>query len=150
MRILSALALLIPSLALAQVPQRLAYQGRLTKADGTPETGVLPVTFSLFAAAEGGTAAWSEAQSLALTHGYYATNLGEITPLGKVFDGRELFLEVSVGGTALAPRQRIASVPYALVAGNVSGGQPSVLRAAYDFEEGSGTVSRTRRASAAI
>jgi hypothetical protein len=50
-----------------------------------------------------------------------------VTPLpGAVFDGSDRWLEVSVNGSAMTPRQRIGSVAYAIVAGtarNVAGGK---------------------------
>ena len=132
MRTLLALAVLAPSLAAAQVPSRLTYQGRLLNADGAPTTGVVQVTFKIFDAATSGTQLWSEDQSLALTDGYYATFLGDATPAGcsgactginpSIFTGQDLFLEMSVGVTALSPRQRLASVPYAVVSGTTIGG----------------------------
>jgi hypothetical protein len=115
-----ALTLLLPALAAAQVPAKLAYQGRLVKADGTPQSGTLTVTFSIFDAPTGGTRLWTEDQVLAFTNGFYATVLGEVTPLpGSVFSGPERHVELVIGGNALAPRQRIVSVPYALQAQSV-------------------------------
>ncbi len=114
--------LLLPSLALAQVPSSLAYQGRLYGSDGLPVAGQVSIKFSLFDAATVGSEVWSETQTVGLSDGFYATYLGQSTPLGDVFDGRTLFLELSVNGAALTPRQRIASVPYALSCKSVAGG----------------------------
>ncbi len=129
MRTLSlALALALPALAAAQVPEKLGYQGRLLKADGSPETGIQKLTFSLFAnetGAPGETPLWTEEQSVPLSDGYYATFLGEVKPLGNAFDGSDRFLELAVSGSPLSPRQRVSSVPYALVctdARNLKGG----------------------------
>lgn len=99
----TAVLLLASSLALAQVPGKLSYQGRLLKADGTPESGPTSIGFSLYAAASGGNAIWSETQELGITEGYYATALGALTafPPG-AFDGSERFLEISVAGNPLA------------------------------------------------
>ena len=60
-----ALAALLVSSTAAAVPSRLAYQGRLMKKDGAPETGTVSITFALYDAATGGTAKWTEDQSLA-------------------------------------------------------------------------------------
>ncbi len=119
-----AFALLLPALAAAQAPGRIGYQGRLLKGDGNPEAGTLSITFSVFAQSSGSQPAlWTETQTVALTDGYYAVVLGDqaaFTP--NVFDGGERFLELSIGGAALSPRQRIDSVPYALTCTNLSGG----------------------------
>ncbi|MBI5543447.1 MAG: hypothetical protein HY901_06130, partial [Deltaproteobacteria bacterium] len=125
MRVLVAVALLslVPGLALGQVPKKIGYQGRLLKADGTPEGGVVKITFSVYSAPTAGTAIWSEEQSLALTDGFYATFLGEVTTIpDTLFDGSVLYLELSTGGTAMTPRQKVGSVPYALLAQSVKGG----------------------------
>lgn len=105
------------AVVLAQTPGKVGYQGRLSNADGTPAQGVVQMRFELFAAASGGTALWGETQTIALSDGLYSTFLGEVTALpDTVFDGSERFLELTVGTTTLSPRQRVASVPYALVA----------------------------------
>ncbi len=121
-----AAAILLPALALAQVPPKLGYQGRLLKSDGTPETGSVAITFAIYDAETAGTLQWSEVQPVELTNGFYSVFVGDQTsfPTDKnIFDGRVLWLEVTVGSSApLTPRQRIASVAYALTATNVTGG----------------------------
>lgn len=119
------LALLFVSIAAtAEVPGRLAYQGRLLKSDGSPEAGSKSFTFSLYPTKTGGTAPlWTETQTLGLSDGYYATFLGAAQSFGAgLFDSSTLYLEVAVDGVALSPRQEVATVPYALLAGGVSGG----------------------------
>lgn len=116
--LLTVFAAMQPVLAAAQVPAKIGYQGRILNPDGTPMSGTAGMTFSLFA--DGSPAAlWTESQTLALTDGYYATSLGAATAFDpSLFDGRELFLEVGINGHAFAPRQRVDSVPYCLLAGN--------------------------------
>ncbi len=123
MRSIGLVALLLPALAAAQVPAKLAYQGRLLRTDGTPEEGIVKMTFAIFAEAAGGTALWTEELNLALTSGYYATTLGDLTAFpAKLFDGTERFLEVALPSGPLSPRQRTTSVPYALMATELKGG----------------------------
>lgn len=85
----------------------------------------MTLTFSLYADGTA-TALWTESQTLGLTDGYFATSLGTENALDPaLFDGRQLLLEIGVNGSALAPRQRINSVPYCIVAAsakNVAGG----------------------------
>lgn len=139
MRTLVALILLLPTLTAAQVPARLAYQGRLSRASGAPPSGLITISFKIFASSTSTTELWSEQQLVALTDGYYALSLGDATPPGcsgtactgipaAVFDGTERFLEVSIVGDVLSPRQPMVSVPYALAAGvstSLSGGTVS-------------------------
>ncbi|MBL8920554.1 MAG: hypothetical protein JNJ54_16945 [Myxococcaceae bacterium] len=122
-----AAGVLLASLAFAQVPDRLGYSGRLLRANGTPETGTVSLTFSLYDSASGGSQLWTEQQMVMLTSdGLYATTLGASTAIpGSVFDGSTAgsrYLEISVNGSALVPRQLINSVPWALTAKNVRGG----------------------------
>lgn len=125
--------------AAADVPLRLGYQGRLTAMDGTPVSGPQSFTFSLFVAPTGGAAVWSETQSVLVSTGLYAATLGDVSGCdggacsgipASVFGGGELYLEVSVAGVPMVPRQRVTSVPYAVRARDVSGGEASVSTAA--------------------
>jgi len=106
--------------ARAAVPQTLDQQGRFLKMDGTPETGVLNVTFAAYASATGGNPMWTEMQPLQLdAAGFYAAQLGSVSAFPKgLWNGSELFLGITVEGESeMTPRQPIVSVPYALKAG---------------------------------
>lgn len=122
-------SLLISALALAQAPAQISYQGRLVGADGAPVTGSISMTFKLFATPTDTTALWTEQETVALTDGYYSLQLGSVTsmPAG-AFDGTTRYLELTVGSSALSPRQPLVSTPYALMsvdAHNVTGGAVS-------------------------
>lgn len=121
------LGVLLASLASAQVSERLGYSGRLVKANGAPETGTVSLTFSVYDSASGGSQLWTEQQTVMLSaDGLYATTLGASTAIpASVFDGSTAgsrYLEVSVNGSPLVPRQAINSVPWALTAKSVKGG----------------------------
>jgi len=108
--------------ATAQVPTLPGYQGRLLRADGTAATGTASVAFRVFDAATGGSALWTETQTLGLSDGYYSTFLGLVAPPpATLFDGGARWLEVAVGAQTLVPRLRIGSAPYAVTAQNVVG-----------------------------
>jgi Phage Tail Collar Domain len=101
------------------VPQTIGYQGRLYDAKDAPINATLSVAFALYAAASGGTAVWTETQSVTFTNGYFAVQLGAVTPLGGAFDGTTRYLGVAVGtDPEMTPRAAVASVPYALAAGS--------------------------------
>jgi hypothetical protein len=120
MRTYSWLVLLLSALAssaIAQAPGTVGYQGRLLKADASPAGGVVSMTFALYTAATGGDALWSETQSVALTDGYYAVQLGAVSAFpASLWNGAARFLEVRVGDSVLAPRQAVGSAPYAFLA----------------------------------
>ena len=119
--IFAALLLLaLPSVAAAQVPQRLTEQGRLFDAEtGMPVEGTETIRFSIYSEASGGTALWTETQSVTFDAGYFSTQLGESTPFAAtLFDGSVRYLGVTVGtDVELSPRSAMSSVPYALIAG---------------------------------
>jgi hypothetical protein len=124
--ILAAAATILPALALAQSQpqtisgsQTIGYQGRLLKPDGDPMNQTLSIRFAIYAQPVGGTALWSETQSVTPNlHGYYAVFLGSSTAFPTnppLFDGSDRYLGVTVGTDGeLVPRQKIASVPYAI------------------------------------
>jgi len=125
---LSILAMLVVAqAALADVPPRVGYQGRLLNADAARRRAPRSSSQHLDAAS-GGTLLFSEDQTLALstasTPRTSATRTDAGIPKG-VLDGNERWLEVVIGGETLKPRQPIDSVPYALVsndAKNLVGG----------------------------
>ena len=82
----------------AQAPRLLTYQGLLTEMGTRVADGQRPVTFRIYAASEGGTALWTETQSVRTTNGTFSVVLGAGTPLNLPFD-RPYFLGISVGTT---------------------------------------------------
>jgi hypothetical protein len=110
--------------ARAGVPQQLVDQGRLLDANGAPVVGPVVIVFTIYDAASGGNELWTEAQSVSLDDGYFSAVLGEVNTIGPgVFDpGKARWLGVKVGSDPeMTPRETIESVPFAMVAGNVSG-----------------------------
>jgi hypothetical protein len=106
----------------AAVPETITHQGRLFDAKGNPVGDTLDVTFSLYDAAQGGAALWTETHSVAFDAGYFSVELGADKAFSGVFDGSALYLGITVGGDAeMTPRARVGSVPYALLAGDVRG-----------------------------
>jgi hypothetical protein len=101
----------------AQAPNLVNYQGVLKDSGGNPLTGTYSITFSLYSVSSGGTALWTETQgSVSVSNGLFSVLLGSVTPLTpSEFSGTNRWLGVTVGGDPeMTPRQRIASVPFAL------------------------------------
>lgn len=100
------------------IPGRITQQGRLLNADGTPATGSVSMVFKVYAAVSGGSALWTETQTVALDSGYFNLPLGSVTAFtAGLFDGSTRYLGVTVGGNAeMTPREEIGSTPYALLA----------------------------------
>lgn len=103
-------------------PERIRYQGRLVDASG-PVNGPQVFTFRFFLVPEGGKALYTETQNVHVNDGYYAVELGaNATPgsLRAVFDFDTVYLEVTVDGATLSPREEFGSIPHALTAETVS------------------------------
>jgi len=93
----------------------LSYQGKLTDTGGNPvRDSTYNVAFRLYTVASGGTAFWSETQSVQTKSGLFTVLLGVVTPIGYVPDAGEAYLGMAVGGGAeLTPRLRLVSSAYA-------------------------------------
>ncbi|NQT90267.1 MAG: hypothetical protein HQ558_03335 [Candidatus Omnitrophica bacterium] len=102
------------------IPKTLNFQGRLTDQDGNPLNGNHPVTFSIYDASTGGNKLWTETQTVNVSDGIYNCRLGSSTPLNIAFDN-PYYLEVTISGQTLTPRQPISASPYALNAERFAG-----------------------------
>jgi len=124
---LAALCLALSTTALAQTvtpaPELLNFQGKLATPSGNPVSdGTYNIRFSLWSASTGGTEKWFQTMNPVLVkNGTFAVLLGNGNPItADILNGNSIYLEIKVGNdAALSPRQRIASVAYALKANTV-------------------------------
>ena len=119
-----AVVLAIFSAEVLAVPAYLSHQAKILQADEQPVTGVVNVTFKLYAAAEGGSAVWTQAMAVSFDEGHYSVILGSDSSelSAELFDGRTLYLGITLQGqNGFEPRQQIGSVPYAFRSGSVTG-----------------------------
>ncbi|HEX9742386.1 MAG TPA: hypothetical protein VGA17_06310 [Nitrospiraceae bacterium] len=102
----------------AEVPHLVRYQGHAVDANGIPLEGPYTLTLRLYAAEAGGAPVWEETQpGVPLSEGYFDVLIGQVTPLDGLDWTQPLWLAVQINqDPELAPRQRITSVPLALVA----------------------------------
>ena len=125
--ILGVLFMIAP-LCLA-APNAMNFQGRLADSSGAAvPDGNYDMRFLIFEVETGGSGSqlWEEYQEVAVTDGVYNVTLGQGTPVvgsfdAALFSGDDRWLEVWVEGEALSPRQKLASVAYALEADTVDG-----------------------------
>ena len=115
----------------AAVPALTSFSGVLTGLDGTPLTGVVGVTLSLYKEQQAGAPLWMETQSVkADRSGRFMLTLGATTATGLPADmfvsGEARWLGVQAAGQPEQPRVLLLSVPYALKAGDAQtiGGLP--------------------------
>jgi hypothetical protein len=99
----------------AQIPQTMSYQGVLTDGAGTPVSdGTYSITFRLYPVSTGGTAVWTEAQSIDVSGGIFSAILGAVNPLAVPFD-QPYWLALSVnGGAEYSPRTELTATGYSL------------------------------------
>lgn len=123
-RRLLSLLVLLPILAQPAWGQDavIGYQGVLTDASGAPVAdGSHALSFSLYDAATGGTALWTEAQNVSTAQGVFTAQLGRSTAITLPFD-RQYWLGIRVdGGAELTPRTMLTTSPYAFHASNIKG-----------------------------
>jgi len=112
-------------------PPLIQFSGTATDEGGNAATGNVDLTFSLYAARQGGEPLWTETQTLALdSSGHYSVQLGITRPDGvpaALFTaGGTRWLGVRIARQTEQPRILLVSVPYALKAGDAAtlGGLP--------------------------
>lgn len=100
----------------AAAPEMFRYQGRLV--DGTNLVNdTLPMSFRLYDAHTGGTMLYEDSASVLVVDGLYSTYIGDDTVYGSLTDSLRnlgVYLEITISGQTLSPREQLVSVPYAL------------------------------------
>ena len=122
------MAIVCASIAIAQVPLRIGYQGVLADAVGDPIDCAVDITFRIYDADSDGTRIWAETQSVIVADGVFHVDLGAVIDLDLADfpSGEDRWLSVQVDtDIEMIPRQRLISVPYALRASDADtvGGQ---------------------------
>ena len=98
--------------AAAPVVSGISYQGQLTNPGGGPLNGTFAMRFILYDAPAGGLAVWDSGNlDIVLDNGLFNVELGVEQA---DFDGRALWLSITVDGETLSPRQELLPAPYAL------------------------------------
>jgi len=118
--------LLSPASAPGPSATTVNYQGRLADHSGNPLDGAYGMAFSLWDAATGGSLVWGPESHAAVpvSQGLFSVGLGSQTSGGiptSVWNG-DRYLQVTVGGEMLSPRELIRSVPIAGMALTVPDG----------------------------
>jgi hypothetical protein len=97
------------------VPAQINYQGTI-KQQGIPVNGTVTMTFRL-TSSDGTTAYWSSGDvPITVTQGMFAAVL---SPTGVDWQNVTPFIEVSVAGQVLLPREPVTSNAYSLMSGSV-------------------------------
>jgi len=113
------------------VPEYINYQARLFDDGGAPMQGTYDVSFAIFDATREGTMVWGpfscdglagdgHADQVVVWDGWFNVILGPkdeagrlITIAFKPLDGKPRFIEITVSGEVISPRQQLLTAPYA-------------------------------------
>jgi hypothetical protein len=137
-----SILLITATTAHAANPTTISFQGKVVNSNGTNVAdGTYSFVFKLYSVASGGTAVWSETDSLAVTAGTFQVNLGATcsfftaaicnnnTPID--FNASNaLYLGITFNSDPageMTPRAQLQSVPYAFNADKVGGLSASQL-----------------------
>jgi len=96
------------------------YQGRLADSAGNPINDTVAMQFALYDAATDGSVLWGPEShpTISVSDGLFSVGLGSQTSGGiptSVLSG-DVWLEITVDGETLAPREQLRAVPYAMQA----------------------------------
>ncbi|MCP4161047.1 MAG: tail fiber protein [Deltaproteobacteria bacterium] len=108
------------------IPQLINYQGKLTDSDGNAlATKEYEMSFSIFTTQSGGTAVWGpqefkEPNKITVARGFFNVILGPVDSTGRKielgFESPNAYLEITVDGKVITPRQSVLSTSYAFQA----------------------------------
>jgi hypothetical protein len=111
---IGALIAVLTTLAFAQVPQMINYQGKLTKTSGAPLDTTIQITFCIYPDPITLNPLWCDTQMVVVEKGVFSVLLGSLHLIpGSVFDGNVRYLGVKVGNDPEMPRKPMVSVGYA-------------------------------------
>ncbi len=101
------------------------YQGRLADSSGASISGTVTMDFALHDASTGGNLLWGPEShdNVPVSNGLFNVQLGSQIPGGisaHILANGGMWLEVTVEGDTLSPREKLAAVPYAIMAGTVA------------------------------
>ncbi len=102
-----------------EMPVTMNYQGRLADNAGAPLNTTVGMRFTIYDALTGGNVMWGPEiyDTVTVQDGLFDVALGSQSPLSPALWNGDRYLEISVAGQVLAPRELIRSVPYAQMAG---------------------------------
>jgi hypothetical protein len=111
-----------PAYPLAQAQPLISYQGMLTDQSGMPINGTTTMAFSLYDALTAGNLLWGpENQTVQVSEGLFHVLLGSVEAIDPADLLGDLWLEITVNGEALTPREQLASVVNSINAGRSPG-----------------------------
>ncbi|MDP6685897.1 MAG: hypothetical protein QGI05_02990, partial [Candidatus Omnitrophota bacterium] len=115
-----------PPWADAAIPRYINYQGKLTDANNDPVNADLSITVRIYSALTGGTALWTEVQTVTVSNGIFSILLGSTTALTSLDFNSSYWYSVEIESDGeMSPRQRLTAVAYAINADTLDGYEAS-------------------------
>lgn len=108
-----------------------SHQGRLLDADGRPvPDGDYTVEYKIYNVADAGTPEYTESKSVTVENGLFTTAIGLSSVITPTIFSKPTWLEITVDGETLNPRQPLQGSPYAfsLISGAVVNGVETIDR----------------------
>lgn len=94
-----------------------SYQGQLMDNSGAPvNNAAMPMTFKLYNVLSGGTACWSENQTVGVQNGRFNILIGQVSPILDSCLTGDIYLELVINGETLTPRELLTSTAHAVEA----------------------------------
>lgn len=110
-----------PAQPLAPSQTLISYQGTLTDENGSPVNETLSMIFEIYDGS--GNSKWGpETQSVNVSNGLFHVLLGSVEPIPTTILGGDSYLDISVNGESLLPRERLTSVLHAMEANTLPAG----------------------------
>ena len=138
------------------VPPLIRFTGTAQDINGNPLTGLVGITFAIYAEASGGSPLWLETQNVqADKNGHYTALLGATKPAGLPLElfssGESRWLGVQTEGQAEQTRALLVAVPYALKASDAEtiGGLPPSAFVLANPAQSAGSTTKTGAAASA-
>ena len=102
----------------AEINTLLSYQGRLLSTNGQPVNGNVTIAVAIYTNVSEGSQVYAESVgTVPVQDGVYSFQFGtNSAELKQALMNEQCWLEVSVNGGTLSPRQRMTAVPYASTA----------------------------------
>jgi len=134
------LVIILPaSWTLADVPQIINYQGRLTDSGGEALDTTVSIVFTIYDDSTGSGSKWSETHTaVTVTGGLFSVILGTIHEVDdSVFNQPSRYLGITVGtDSEIAPRSRIVSVGYSHRVSTVDGSTGGIISGDVSIQSG--------------
>lgn len=110
------------------IPKQINYQGILKEGSALLD-GNYPFTFRIYNDPTGGSALWTESQTITVENGLFSAHLGSVTPIAGVPFNRVHFLGITIGtGSELAPRTMLTPSAYSFMSMDIMDNAVSTIK----------------------